>query len=123
MPCSARRSARPTSRRADCRAGEKTAVWFVKGIHGFPTWTVIPSAIVPPNQWAADFLKRHDRKLARNTETGERALILQGKLKRIIQIRAGFAALACIDYGIDQTRRVDIVPAEWEKLLPLSEDF
>jgi hypothetical protein len=105
-------------------ASEDTAVGPVSGIHVFPSWTVIPSAIVPPGQFTRDFTKQHDRKLGRCPEDGSRFLVLgadpqhpDGRVLRIREARAGFAALACIDYGIDQTRRVDIPKATVDKLI------
>jgi hypothetical protein len=98
-------------------AGEQTAVGFVKGIYVFNGWTIIPSAIVPPDQFGKDFCKQHDNKLAfQNPGDGSFGIIAGGELRTIAADRAGQASLTCIMRGITTARTINVDKDTWAKL-------
>jgi hypothetical protein len=99
------------------QAGESSTEGFIKGTYVFPSWTIIPSAIVPDTQWISDFLRQHDNKLAFcNPGTGAFAIIADGKFLRVKDERTGHASLTCLMRGIDKSRVVNIDKETWDKL-------
>lgn len=71
----------------------------------------------------AAFVAANDKKLIRYAGDGTLALSLQGKLQVVTEARAGFAAMAMLEYGIAGAPVTVTDPEQWKALAAVSVNF